>query len=112
MLSYKNEVLSGPDVVPHRTAVQRMMGPTYKGEHMKYPGVWFSFDDDLPGNAGVTNPTEGNSEVRRVVVTQRQEQREKEPDEDSDEVVPNSTMYGEIKKAVIKAGFIDIVPFH
>ncbi|CAE6391150.1 unnamed protein product [Rhizoctonia solani] len=79
-----------------------MMGPTYKGEYMRYPGVWFSFEDDLPGGAGVTNPTEGNSEVKRVVVTQRQEQREQEPEEDSDEVVPNSTMYGEIKKAVIK----------
>ncbi|CAE6478320.1 unnamed protein product [Rhizoctonia solani] len=102
VLSYKNEVLSGPDVIPHRTAVQRMMGPTYKGEHMRYPGVWFSFEDDVPVAVGATNATEGNAEVKRVVVTQREEQIEQELEEDSDELVPSSNMYGELKKAVIK----------
>ncbi|CAE6405168.1 unnamed protein product [Rhizoctonia solani] len=100
VLSYKNEVLSGPDVVPHRTTVQRMMGPTYKGEHMRYPGVWFSFEDDVPGTAGATNTMEGNAEVKRVVVTQRQEQREQESEDEEDDLVPNSAMYGEIKKAI------------
>ncbi|KAF8759843.1 hypothetical protein RHS01_02026 [Rhizoctonia solani] len=98
VLSYKNEVLSGPDVIPHRTAVQRMMGPTYKGEHMRYPGVWFSFEDDVPVAVGATNATEGNAEVKRVVVTQREEQREQELEEDSDELVPSSNMYGELKR--------------
>ncbi|CAE6485330.1 unnamed protein product [Rhizoctonia solani] len=101
VLNYKNEVLSGPDVVPRRTTVQQMMGPTYKDERMRYPGVWFSFEDDIPGNTGTTNTAEGNAEVRRVVVTQRQEQSEHEKEEDP-ELVPNSTMYGDIKKAVVK----------
>ncbi|CAE6479823.1 unnamed protein product [Rhizoctonia solani] len=102
VLSYKDEVLSGPDVAPHRTAVQRMMGPTYKGERMRYPGVWFSFEDDVPGATGVPNTAEGNAEVKRVVVTQRQEQSEHDNEEHFEEVVPNPTMYGDIKKAVIK----------
>ncbi|CAE6443513.1 unnamed protein product [Rhizoctonia solani] len=104
VLNYKNEVLSGPDVVPRRTAVQRMMGPTYKDERMKYPGVWFSFEDDASGATGVINSTEGNAEIKRVVVTQRQEQNEpeKEETEELDGLIPNSTMYGDIKKAVIK----------
>ncbi|CAE6494399.1 unnamed protein product [Rhizoctonia solani] len=101
VLSYKDEVLSGPDVVPHRTAVQRMMGPTYKGDRMRYPGVWFSFEDDVPGATGVTNPEESNAEVKRVVVTQRQEQTEHDRQEDG-EVVPNATMYGDVKRAVIQ----------
>ncbi|CAE6347262.1 unnamed protein product [Rhizoctonia solani] len=100
VLSYKDEVLSGPDVVPHRTAVQRMMGPTYKDDRMKYPGVWFSFEDDVPNTTGVPNSAEGNAEVKRVVVTQRQEQSEL--DKEAPEVVPNATMYGDIEKAVIK----------
>lgn len=102
MLSYKNEVISGPDVVPHRIAVQRMMGPTYKDERMRYPGVWFSFEDDTSGATGVTNSAEGNPEVRRLVVTQRQEQSEHEKEEDLEELAPNPTMYGDIRKAVIK----------
>ncbi|ELU37781.1 hypothetical protein AG1IA_08190 [Rhizoctonia solani AG-1 IA] len=112
VLSYKNEVLSGPDVIPHRTAVQRMMGPTYKGEHMRYPGVWFSFEDDVPIAVGATNATEGNAEVKRVVVTQREEQIEQELEEDSDELVPSSNMYGELKKAVIKVSRATIAAFH
>ncbi|KAJ1308477.1 hypothetical protein OPQ81_004181 [Rhizoctonia solani] len=102
VLNYKNELLSGPDVVPRRTTVQQMMGPTYKGERMRYPGVWFSFEDDVPGTTGTVNSAEGNAEVKRVVVTQRQEQSENEKEEDSEELVPNSTMHGDIKKAVIK----------
>ncbi|KAG8691580.1 hypothetical protein FRC11_000621 [Ceratobasidium sp. 423] len=78
-----------------------MMGPTYKGERMRYPGVWFSFEDDVPSSTGTTNSAEGNAEVKRVVVTQRQEQSEHEKEEDP-ELVPNPTMYGDIKKAVIK----------
>lgn len=104
VLSYKNEILSGPDVALRRTAVQRVMGPTYGGESMKYPGVWFSFDEDVPGAAGTGNKgnAEGNAEVKRVVVTQRKEQTEHGQEEDVEELVPNSAIYGDIKKAVIK----------
>ncbi|KAG8745755.1 hypothetical protein FRC10_007016 [Ceratobasidium sp. 414] len=104
VLSYKNEVLAGPDVVLRRTAVQRTMGPTYKGERMKYPGVWFSFDEDTPGASAAGNGAnngEGNAEVKRVVITQRQGE-EGEKEDNTDEVVPNSVMYGDVKKAVIK----------
>lgn len=103
VLSYKNEVLSGPDVVLTRTAVQRTMGPTYKGERMRYPGVWFSFDEDTPGvTSGGVNTSDGNTEVKRIVLTQRQESGEGEKEESTDEVIPNSVMYGDVKSAVIK----------
>jgi Uncharacterised protein family (UPF0183) len=105
VLSYKDEVLSGPDVVLRRTAVQRIMGPTYKGDSMRYPGVWFSFDDDVPGAVGGGNngsAAEGNMEVKRVVVTQRREQTENEQDGDAEELEASSVMYGDIKKAIIK----------
>ncbi|KAB5594594.1 hypothetical protein CTheo_1916 [Ceratobasidium theobromae] len=103
VLSYKSEVLSGPDVVLRRTAVQRMMGPTYKGERMRYPGVWFSFEDDTPGvsSSNNGNAVEGNAEVKRVVVTQRQETEQDK--EDADEILPNPAMYGDVRKAIIKA---------
>lgn len=102
VLSYKSEVLSGPDVVLRRTAVQRMMGPTYKGERMRYPGVWFSFEDDTPGvsSSNNGNAVEGNAEVKRVVVTQRQETEQDK--EDADEILPNPAMYGDVRKAIIK----------
>lgn len=107
VLSYKNEVLSGPDVALRRTAVQRVMGPTYGGESMSYPGVWFSFDEDVPGTVGTSNKgnvAEGNMEVKRVVVTQRKEQTEHGQEDDVEELVPNPAMYGDVKKAVIKVG--------
>ncbi|KAF8607709.1 hypothetical protein BDV93DRAFT_519726 [Ceratobasidium sp. AG-I] len=105
VLGYKSEVLSGPDVVLTRTVVQRTMGPTYKGERMKYPGVWFSFDEDTPGAAsagGGVNTSDGNTEVKRIVITQRQESSEGEKEESMDEVIPNSVMYGDVKRAAIK----------
>lgn len=111
VLSYKSEVLSGPDVVLTRTAVQRTMGPTYKGERMKYPGVWFSFDEDTPGavSGGGVNTSDGNTEVKRIVLTQRQESGEGEKEESTDEVIPNSVMYGDIKRAAIKVSIVDAI---
>lgn len=88
---------------------------------MKYPGVWFSFDDDTPGAAsagGGVNASDGNTEVKRIVVTQRQESGEGEKEENLDEVTPNSVMYGDIKRAAIKVSifgniwsmYIDLFP--
>ncbi|KAG8704128.1 hypothetical protein FRC09_003749 [Ceratobasidium sp. 395] len=104
VLSYKNEILAGPDVVLRRTTVQRTMGPTYKGERMRYPGVWFSFDEDTPGAGAAGNATnngEANAEVKRVVITQR-EGEDGEKEDNADEVLLDPVMYGDVKKAVIK----------
>ncbi|QRV72631.1 hypothetical protein RhiJN_00645 [Ceratobasidium sp. AG-Ba] len=104
VLTYKNEVVAGPDVALRRTDVQRIMGPTFKGEGMKYPGVWYSFDEDTP-IAGTTgngaNNTDGNTEVKRVVVTQR-ENEDAGKDDPLDEMALAPVMYGDVKKAVAK----------
>lgn len=77
---------------------------------MSYPGVWFSFDEDTPGavsSGGGINTSDGNTEVKRIVITQRKGSDEGEKEEITDEVIPNSVMYGDIKKAAIKVSIAD-----
>lgn len=94
-LRYKDVILSSPETVFKRLDVSRNFGPTYSGEDLRYPGLYFSFNDD-----GITDPsvqTEDRAQqVKRVLITQRDEQDALE------EVRECPLMNGDILRAVAK----------
>jgi hypothetical protein len=107
-LRYKTTVLSSEREVLKRVGVNRTFGPTYAGDELRYPGIWFAFDDDgrseprpIGGKgAQVSNGKDRDQEVKRIVVC------EKDFDGKSrdalDEVLECPAMYGDIAKAIVK----------
>jgi len=72
-LRYKNTVLSSTDKELRRVGVNLAFGPTYPGEDLRYPGVWFSFDEEglSEGLKGTAKQAEDRAqEVKRVLVSQ------------------------------------------
>ncbi|KAJ6628722.1 hypothetical protein B0H10DRAFT_1988979 [Mycena sp. CBHHK59/15] len=101
-LRYKDVVLSSPEDVLSRVFVSRTFGPTYpSGDDLRYPGVWFSFEEDGMGDGLKGIQSEDKmQEVKRVVVSQ------KEPEGDGrdalGEVAECAAMDGDISRAVVK----------
>jgi len=91
-IRFKNKVLLGPDQTLRRVDVSRAVGPTYEGEELRYPGVWFSFDEH-------TIPSQDkNQEIKSITVTQHNGQ-----DRDAlEEVLECPVMCGDIARAVAK----------
>jgi hypothetical protein len=111
LLRYKNEVLSSTDDVLRRVGVSRAFGPTYPGEDLKYPGVWFSFDEDnAVESVKKANSEDKMQEVKRVIVSQ------KTPDSGEkdalDEVADCPAMNGQLTSAVIKVSEGVVLNFH
>lgn len=102
-LRYKNTVLSSTEEVLRRVGVKRAFGPTYPGDDLRYPGVWFSFEEDGRSEglrSSSPQPDDRMQEVKRVIISQKSES-----DESSDalsEVRECSVMDGDLAKAVIK----------
>ncbi|GJE84192.1 UPF0183-domain-containing protein [Phanerochaete sordida] len=103
-LRYKNMILSSPKDILRRVGVSRAFGPTYAGDDLRYPGVWFSFEED--GRADTLRPSspqheEKTQEVKRVIVSQ------KNASEDADDVLSEvrvcDAMHGDIESAIVKA---------
>ncbi|KDR83647.1 hypothetical protein GALMADRAFT_235961 [Galerina marginata CBS 339.88] len=98
---YKDSILSSPEEVLRRVGVGRVFGPTYPGDELRYPGIWFSFDEDRIGE-GLKVPHAGDrmQEVKRIIISQN------DPEEKShdalDEVIECSAMAGELARAVVK----------
>jgi len=98
-----------------RGLVHKEFGPTYPGEAMRYPGVWFAFDEDGIRDGGAAQlltkkqdtdaERERAQEVKRVVVCQgaRVEDGREEGERDGlDEVIECPIMHGELKRAVVR----------
>jgi hypothetical protein len=77
-------VLSSPNVVLRRSDVNKVFGPTYPGEVLSFPGVWFAFEEEAatplsssrsrnssPPLAPAALGPDRNAEVKRIVVCQR-----------------------------------------
>lgn len=77
-------VLSSPSVVLRRSNVNKVFGPTYPGEVLSFPGVWFAFDEEAAApfsssRSRTSSPPlpvaalgpDRNAEVKRIVVCQR-----------------------------------------
>jgi len=91
-IRFKDKVLLGPDQILRRVDVSRVVGPTYEGEELRYPGVWFSFDEHtIP-------PQDQNQEIKSITVSQHNGQ-----DRDAlEEVLECPVMCGDIARAVAK----------
>lgn len=107
-LGYKGRSLSGPGEgeVLRRVGVSKAFGPTYPGEDLVYPGVWFSFREDggWEGvNAKASSPQSEDKmqEVKRVIVSQKTDS-ENEREDVLSEVKECQAMLTEIQEAVIK----------
>ncbi|KZW03767.1 hypothetical protein EXIGLDRAFT_758093 [Exidia glandulosa HHB12029] len=110
-LRYKDQIISswspagndGGDVVLRKKVVGTVFGPTYQGETMRYPGIWFGFEEDGEQGKALkavvsSSPVAGDDrmlEVRRVVVTQKEER------DALDEVAECAPMLGDVARAVI-----------
>jgi len=77
-------VLSSPSVILRRSDVNKYFGPTYPGEALSFPGIWFAFDEEATGPFPPSQPRasspplattapgpDRNAEVKRIVVCQR-----------------------------------------
>lgn len=79
-----------------------MFGPTYAGDTLKYPGVWFGFEEDGAPDVkrSKASDRDRNAEVKRVVICQRSPQG-KETDS-LEEVGELPSMKGELESAIVK----------
>ena len=88
---FKDRILRAPDQVLRRVDVNRAVGPTYEGEELRYPGVWFCFSEN-------TVPQDQNQEIKSITITQHSGQ-----DRDAlQEVLECPVMCGDIARAVVK----------
>jgi len=102
-LRYKTTVISSAADPLVRVHVSRTFGPTYPGDELKYPGIWFSFDDDGVSDGfkgGITHLEQRTQEVKRIFVKQKPVDGEEQ--DALDEVLPCPIMQGDICSAVIK----------
>lgn len=99
ILRYKDVVLSSSETVLKRVGVSRSFGPTYSGEDLRYPGLCFGFSDDgITDSLKSVQTDDRAQEVKRVIVTQRDEQDALE----EEEVRECSLMNGDIARAVAR----------
>lgn len=105
-------VLSSPNATFRRSHVNKVFGPTYPGDVLSFPGVWFAFDEDAnaplpspparksssPPLATAAHGMDRNAEVKRVVVCQRS----KDAMEGLGEVTDCPSMEGELKSVIIE----------
>lgn len=102
-LRYKDTILSSSEVLLRRVDVRRTFGPTYSGDDLRYPGVWFSFEEDglTQGLKGTNSqPEDRMQEVKRVFVSQKGYDG-KETDA-LDEVAECPSMVGDLARAIVK----------
>lgn len=110
-LRYKNLVLSSPQEVLRRVGVSRAFGPTYPGDDLRYPGVWFSFEEDSRGETLKPTPShseEKMQEVKRVIVSQKSGSEEQ--DDVLSEVRLCEAMRGDVESAIVKVGVLPASP--
>ncbi|KAF9464456.1 hypothetical protein BDZ94DRAFT_1354305 [Collybia nuda] len=101
IVRYKDTILSSADETLRRVSVSRTFGPTYPGDDLRYPGLWFSFEEDGIGEGLKGAQTEDRrQEVKRVLISQKGSDVQ---DQDAlDEVAECSTMTGDIRQAIVK----------
>ncbi|KAF5322247.1 hypothetical protein D9619_000792 [Psilocybe cf. subviscida] len=100
-VQYNNTVLSSPQTVLHRVDVSKVFGPTYPGDELRYPGIWFSFDEERIGEGlNAAHAGDRKQEVKRIIVSQIES--EGKPNDVLDEVVDAPIMVGDLARAVVK----------
>jgi hypothetical protein len=90
-IRFKDKVLLAQDQILRRVDVSRAIGPTYEGDELRYPGVWFSFDEHAVSQ-------DQNQEIKSITVRQHNGQ-----DQDAlQEVLECPVMCGDVARAVAK----------
>ena len=104
VIQYNNTVLSSANEVLRRVGVSRAFGPTYPGDELRYPGLWFSFEEDgIAEGLGTHHVGDRMQEVKRILISQI------EPDgvQDAlDEANENAIMAGDLARAVVKVDIL------
>lgn len=100
-VQYNENILSSPTEVLRRVAVSKIFGPTYPGDELRYPGIWFSFDEDRIGEGlKIQHSGDRTQEVKRIIISQLNPSG-KEIDA-LDEIDERPVMAGELARAVVK----------
>ncbi|KAJ2920098.1 hypothetical protein MD484_g343, partial [Candolleomyces efflorescens] len=101
MLRYNDTVISSTEEVLRRVVVNRIFGPTYPGDELRYPGLWFSFEDDSIAE-GIQGPSvvDREQEVKRVFISQKGNDGRGE--DALGEVKECSVMEGDVSRAIVK----------
>ncbi|KAN0097506.1 Uncharacterized protein family UPF0183 [Tylopilus felleus] len=104
-LRYKDTIICRGEEPLAKITISRTFGPTYPGDELRYPGVWFSFDDDaigegLRGSSPHATTDNRTKEVKRIIVTQKDAQDG--GSDPLDEVALCPVMHGDISRAIVK----------
>lgn len=87
--------------------VSRAFGPTYPGDDLRYPGVWFSFEDDSRAEqlrSTSPHPEDKMQEVKRVIISQKS--TGEEPDDVLSEVHLCEVMHGDVQSVIVKVRYL------
>ncbi|KAF9534222.1 hypothetical protein CPB83DRAFT_755761 [Crepidotus variabilis] len=112
-VQYNGNILSSPNEVLRRVGVSKMFGPTYPGDELRYPGIWFSFEEDGIGE-GLTAPRPGDKaqEVKRIIILQNERDGSNSAIDALDEVHECAAMTGELARAIVKVHDGVTLQFH
>ncbi|KIJ99374.1 hypothetical protein K443DRAFT_133084 [Laccaria amethystina LaAM-08-1] len=100
-LRYKDTVLSSTEEVLRRVGVSRTFGPTYPGNGLRYPGLWFSFEEEGMTEGLKGSATDGRmQEVKRILISQKG--NDGKGQDALDEVAECSAMAGDVASVVVK----------
>lgn len=87
--------------------VSRTFGPTYVGDELQYPGIWFTFDDDGPTeprpigkHVPLSHGKDRDQEVRRITISEKDFNRDTR--DALDEVRECVVMNGDVCRAIVK----------
>ena len=99
-------MLSSADEVLRRVGVSKAFGPTYPGDELRYPGLWFSFEEDaITEGLGAPHAGDRMQEVKRIIISQIEPSGKAQ--DALDEVNENAVMTGDLTRAVVK---VDLLP--
>lgn len=101
ILQYGGATISSTEDVLRRVVVSRTFGPTYPGDELRYPGLWFSFEDESITD-GIQRPQaiDREQEVKRVFISQRE--NDGKVGDALDEVQECPVMTGDISRVIVK----------
>lgn len=102
-LRYNDTVISSLNDVLRRVVVSKTFGPTYPGDELRYPGLWFSFDEDSINEGSrpqAGSPVDKSQEVKRVFISHKSNTGKGE--DPLDEVKETPVMSEDISRAILK----------
>ncbi|KZT50573.1 UPF0183-domain-containing protein [Calocera cornea HHB12733] len=101
-LMYKSQPISSPTHLFKRSDVSAVFGPTYKGKRrLIYPGVVFEFTKGEGKDGGEGKRAMREDHVEKIVVVQRDKERDGAEVEEEDGLRECEAMVGELRRAEV-----------